>query len=95
MALQSLIITVAPLEQVSRGLLPDTGSEYEGDGGNINDALEFLLLNFTEMNKLWVRMQHQGSGKDRCGSLLFVQHFTSPPPILVHLQLACCKFMTV
>ncbi|CAL5218743.1 g459 [Coccomyxa viridis] len=51
--------------QVSRGLLPDTGSEYEGDGGNINDALEFLLLNFTEMNKLWVRMQHQGSGKDR------------------------------
>ena len=52
--------------QVSRGLLPDTGSEYEGDGGNISDALEFLLLNFTEMNKLWVRMQHQGSGKDRC-----------------------------
>lgn len=51
--------------QVSRGLLPDTGSEYEGDGGDINDALEFLLLNFTEMNKLWVRMQHQGSGKDR------------------------------
>ncbi len=46
-----------------RGLLPDTGSEYEGEGGNISDALEFLLLNFTEMNKLWVRMQHQGSGK--------------------------------
>ena len=55
--------------QVSRGLLPDTGSEYEGDGGNINDALEFLLLNFTEMNKLWVRMQHQGSGKDRSAPL--------------------------
>lgn len=60
------------LAQVSRGLLPDTGSEYEGDGGNINDALEFLLLNFTEMNKLWVRMQHQGSGKDRSASLLKV-----------------------
>ena len=56
---------LAVSEQVSRGLLPDTGSEYEGDGGDINDALEFLLLNFTEMNKLWVRMQHQGSGKDR------------------------------
>ena len=56
--------------QVSRGLLPDTGSEYEGDGGNISDALEFLLLNFTEMNKLWVRMQHQGSGKDRCAEVL-------------------------
>lgn len=51
--------------QVSRGLLPDTGSEYEGEGGHISDALEFLLLNFTEMNKLWVRMQHQGSPKDR------------------------------
>lgn len=23
------------------------------------DALEFLLVNFTEMNKLWVRMAHQ------------------------------------
>ena len=51
--------------QVSRGLLPDTGSEYAKDGGNINDAIEFLLINFTEMNKLWVRMQHQGSPKDR------------------------------
>ena len=57
---------------MSRGLLPDTGSEYEGDGGNINDALEFLLLNFTEMNKLWVRMQHQGSGKDRSAPFLDV-----------------------
>ena len=95
MASHSLIITVVPLEQVSRGLLPDTGSEYEGDGGNINDALEFLLLNFTEMNKLWVRMQHQGTGKDRCGSFLLVQHSTSPPAILIHLQFACCKFMTV
>jgi Vacuolar protein sorting-associated protein 35 len=32
---------------------------WQGEGGNINDALEFLLQNFTEMNKLWVRMQHQ------------------------------------
>jgi hypothetical protein len=52
-------------EQVSRGLLPDTGSMYEGEGGNVNDALEFLLANFTEMNKLWVRMQHQGSDRDK------------------------------
>ena len=28
-------------------------------GGNVHDALDFLLQNFTEMNKLWVRMQHQ------------------------------------
>jgi hypothetical protein len=25
----------------------------------VDDAVEFLLQNFTEMNKLWVRMQHQ------------------------------------
>jgi hypothetical protein len=29
------------------------------EGGNVIEALEFLLVNFTEMNKLWVRMQHQ------------------------------------
>ncbi|KAL3144750.1 hypothetical protein ABBQ38_001871 [Trebouxia sp. C0009 RCD-2024] len=51
--------------QVSRGLLPDVGSEYEGAGGDISDAVDFLLVNFTEMNKLWVRMQHQGSNRDR------------------------------
>ena len=50
---------------MSRGLLPDVGSEYEGAGGNISDAVDFLLVNFTEMNKLWVRMQHQGSNRDR------------------------------
>ena len=27
----------------------------------MHDALDFLLQNFTEMNKLWVRMQHQAS----------------------------------
>lgn len=51
--------------QVSRGLLPDVGSEYEGAGGDITDAVDFLLVNFTEMNKLWVRMQHQGSNRDK------------------------------
>lgn len=48
------------LSQASKTLLPDTGSEYEGNGGNVNDAVEFVLQNFTEMNKLWVRMQHGG-----------------------------------
>ncbi|KAK9803789.1 hypothetical protein WJX73_008689 [Symbiochloris irregularis] len=52
--------------QVSKGLLPDTGSEFESEeGGRIQDAVDFLLLNFTEMNKLWVRMQHQGAQRDR------------------------------
>lgn len=51
----------AYLVQVCRSLLPDTGSVYEGgEGGDVVDALEFLISNFTEMNKLWVRMKMQG-----------------------------------
>lgn len=46
--------------QVTRDKLPDIGSEYEGDGDTVMDAVDFVLQNFTEMNKLWVRLQHQG-----------------------------------
>lgn len=35
------------------------------EGGNVKDAIEFVLQNFGEMNKLWVRMQHQGANRDR------------------------------
>ncbi|MBA0792478.1 hypothetical protein Gohar_016975, partial [Gossypium harknessii] len=48
------------LAQISRDKLPDIGSEYEGDADTVMDAVDFVLQNFTEMNKLWVRMQHQG-----------------------------------
>ncbi|XP_057490055.1 vacuolar protein sorting-associated protein 35B-like [Actinidia eriantha] len=48
------------LAQVSRDKLPDIVSEYEGDADSVMDAVEFVLQNFTEMNKLWVRMQLQG-----------------------------------
>ncbi|KAL9358156.1 hypothetical protein Peur_051409 [Populus x canadensis] len=48
------------LAQVSKDKLPDLGSEYEGGEDTAMDAVEFVLQNFTEMNKLWVRMQHQG-----------------------------------
>ncbi|XP_059638362.1 vacuolar protein sorting-associated protein 35B-like isoform X2 [Cornus florida] len=48
------------LAQVSRDKLPDIGFENEGDADTIMDAVEFVLQNFTEMNKLWVRLQHQG-----------------------------------
>ncbi|MED6180797.1 Vacuolar protein sorting-associated protein 35B [Stylosanthes scabra] len=49
------------LAQISKDKLPDIGSEYEGEGdsGNVMDAVEFVLQNFMEMNKLWVRLQHQ------------------------------------
>ena len=47
----------------ARDYLP-TGS---GDGpeGNIQDSISFILTNFVEMNKLWVRLQHQGHSRER------------------------------
>jgi vacuolar protein sorting-associated protein 35 len=38
-----------------------------GDGpeGNLQDSISFILTNFVEMNKLWVRLQHQGHSRDR------------------------------
>ncbi|XP_023643486.1 vacuolar protein sorting-associated protein 35B [Capsella rubella] len=53
------------LAQVSRDKLPEIGSDYEGDANTVMDAVEFVLQNFTEMNKLWVRIQHQGPGTVR------------------------------
>jgi len=53
------------LSQISKDKLPDMGSEYEGVGGTVKDAIEFVLQNFGEMNKLWVRMQHQGAVRER------------------------------
>ncbi|GLT34975.1 hypothetical protein SLA2020_094610 [Shorea laevis] len=53
------------LAQISRDKLPDIGSEYEGGADTVMDAVEFVLQNFTEMNKLWVRLQNQGLGKLR------------------------------
>ncbi|KAI9704319.1 MAG: Vacuolar protein sorting-associated protein 35 [Candelina mexicana] len=46
-----------------RDCLP-TGS---GDGpeGNLQDSISFILTNFVEMNKLWVRLQHQGHSRER------------------------------
>ena len=33
--------------------------------GNVHDSISFILQNFGEMNKLWVRMQHQGHTKEK------------------------------
>ncbi len=38
---------------------------YSSVGGTVKDSIEFILQNFGEMNKLWVRMQHQGAVRDR------------------------------
>jgi vacuolar protein sorting-associated protein 35 len=80
------------LSHVSKDKLPDTGSEYEGAGGTVNEvsvpymgqqlkyfaiipllticsfffqAIDFVLQNFAETNKLWVRMQHQSATRDK------------------------------
>lgn len=37
----------------------------EGPEGNIQDSISFILTNFVEMNKLWVRLQHQGHSRER------------------------------
>lgn len=51
------------LSQMSKDKLPGTnGCVYEGD---VKDSIHFILTNFGEMNKLWVRMQHQGAVRDR------------------------------
>jgi vacuolar protein sorting-associated protein 35 len=36
-----------------------------GPGGNLHDSIGFVLTNFIEMNKLWVRLQHSGLSRDR------------------------------
>jgi len=57
------------LLQCTRNILPDTaetGEFKEGhDPGKIDDSIDFIQLNFAEMNKLWVRMQHQGHSRER------------------------------
>mmetsp|Transcript_11751 Transcript_11751/g.29995 ORF Transcript_11751/g.29995 Transcript_11751/m.29995 type:complete len:687 (+) Transcript_11751:1-2061(+) len=57
------------LTQVAKEGLMMIEDKKIGEGGeessDVGDAIEFLLQNFTEMNKLWVRMQHQGSVSER------------------------------
>ena len=67
--------------QRSKGLLPDTGSAYEGEGGDIHDAVDFLLSNFIEMNKLWVRMQHQV--RTEGGGVMFISPWHDGAPIYI------------
>ena len=53
------------LSHVTKNRLPDAGSTFEGFGGNTQDAYEFVLKNFIETNRLWVRLQNQGASKDK------------------------------
>ncbi|KAK6178405.1 hypothetical protein SNE40_013199 [Patella caerulea] len=56
------------LLQCTKNVLPDNTEEASGgenESGNVQDSVDFIQLNFAEMNKLWVRMQHQGHSRDR------------------------------
>jgi vacuolar protein sorting-associated protein 35 len=43
----------------TKELLPDLPNNTDVGSGTMNDSIEFIMINFSEMNKLWVRMQHQ------------------------------------
>nr|CAG4638238.1 EOG090X00QE [Cyclestheria hislopi] len=56
------------LLQCTRSLLPDlpeNDPKADESNGNVRDAVEFVQLNFSEMNKLWVRMAYQGHSRDK------------------------------
>lgn len=53
------------LTLVSKNKLPDVGSPYLGEGGTVEDSCTFLLQNFIETNRLWVRLQTQGAAKEK------------------------------
>lgn len=55
------------LLQCTKDVLPDVEeeSQSETDTGVVKDSCDFIHLNFAEMNKLWVRMQHQGHTRDK------------------------------
>lgn len=53
------------LTLISKNKLPDIGSPYEGTGGTVQDAYNFILQNFAETNRLWVRLQTQGASGNR------------------------------
>ena len=50
---------------MTKDKLPDVGNDYEGAGGTVEDSVEFVMRNFVEMNKLWVRLQNQGPTRER------------------------------
>lgn len=53
------------LLQCTRNVLPDVVEASDEHEGTVFDSIDFILMNFAEMNKLWVRMQHQGHSSER------------------------------
>uniref|UniRef100_A0A2K5C2H0 Vacuolar protein sorting-associated protein 35 n=1 Tax=Aotus nancymaae TaxID=37293 RepID=A0A2K5C2H0_AOTNA len=54
------------LLQCTRNILPDEGEPTDGETtGDISGSMDFVLLNFAEMNKLWVRMHRDREKRER------------------------------
>ncbi|KAH3671107.1 hypothetical protein OGAPHI_000818 [Ogataea philodendri] len=54
------------LSQRTKDLLPtEFKSNKDESIGDLTDSIQFIITNFVEMNKLWVRLQHQGHSSER------------------------------
>eukprot|EP00039_Didymoeca_costata_P001204 m.50570 g.50570 ORF g.50570 m.50570 type:complete len:795 (-) comp10679_c1_seq1:122-2506(-) len=60
--LRGLFLRNYLLQSIKRDLPEEV---IESKHGSVEDSIDFVLLNFAEMNKLWVRMQHQGHSRDK------------------------------
>ena len=45
--------------------LPDTNNQYLGEGGSIDDSVDFIIQNLEEMNKLWVKLSNNCTGAEK------------------------------
>lgn len=62
----------AYLAQMMKDKLPDALDDMSANandddtagGGTVQDSIDFVIRNFTEMNRLWVRMQHDASPRE-------------------------------
>lgn len=59
------------LLQCTKNVLPDIDADVEDEAEreanrlDVQDSIDFILQNFAEMNKLWVRMQHLGHSRNK------------------------------
>lgn len=55
------------LIKTMKDLLPDKSTGFESEGNTVLESINFILRNFSEMNRLWIWLQYQNSKKDKAG----------------------------
>lgn len=53
------------LSSVSKEHLPDTDDVHQEKDENVRKAIDFVLQNFSEMTRLWIRMQQKGTVRNK------------------------------